>query len=171
MPWTFSAPSGAPASASRFSASASSYLPRSLRLPSIISTTTTSKTTYLALAALFVPVALAHEHSMDSIPDDAATSPEPIVRFIVEGGERGDGCPEEAGKPASPHSIVGPLSTDYSLLTPAGPAGLDIMGTYLYQHDGLWRAVPHWDGTGREYSDSDPDPDPDPSADASDYVA
>ncbi|KUI62799.1 Protein YTP1 [Cytospora mali] len=69
MPSTLSAPTGASAS------KALSYMPRSMRLST---TSTALTTTYLTVAALLVPMAMAHEHAVENIPDEAATSLEPI---------------------------------------------------------------------------------------------
>lgn len=90
-------------------------------------------------------MAMAHEHAAEHIPDDAAVSPEPLVRLCGTrlSGQEEEG--EEDEKDCSGHSDMLQLAdkaVDYT--------GLDIMGAYLHQHDGLWRLVPHRHGARRE---------------------
>lgn len=82
MPWAWTSSPTAMASSSSsscFSPSSSAYASFA-RAASVLLSSTTKTTAYLALVALCLPMALGHDHSVENIPDGDATSPEPIVR-------------------------------------------------------------------------------------------
>lgn len=117
MPWARSSSPSAMApsfSSSRFSPSSSSVSGPIARAASTLLSSPTRPTLYLALVALCLPMALAHDHSVENIAEGDATSPEPIVRQTVS-------------QPAS-ISYARPQSAD---LTRLAFAGLDIMGSHL----------------------------------------
>lgn len=85
MPWAWTSSPTAMASSSSSSCSSpsSSAYASFARAASVLLSSTTKTTAYLALVALCLPMALGHDHSVENIPDGDATSPEPIVRQTI----------------------------------------------------------------------------------------
>lgn len=107
-------------------------------LPSYTSLSKSTALLSIAALLLLLPMADAHEHATEGIPEGAATSPDPIVRRL----------------PCSPRTCGQPpaiLHTDTALLTTRSQsAGLDIMGSHIHQHASLWGHLPPRHGPGRE---------------------
>lgn len=135
MPWAWTSSPTAMASSSSsscFSPSSSAHASFA-RAASVLLSSTTKTTAYLALVALCLPMALGHDHSVENIPDGDATSPEPIVRQTF-----------------SLSAAVFSARPQTADLTRLVSSGLDVMGSHIRQYARLWRAVPSRHGAGRK---------------------